>query len=107
MGCSRHRVFTYSGSEQVLIKKPELTPSFCLHVVVSATPSPGRFQPAISDPSVMTLFDLGIVDAMSSAVFVQGVKARIFPWHLNDSDLLSAPGTTLQLSANSVQANAF
>lgn len=90
-----------------MITKPDLTPSFCLHVVVNASPFPSRFQPGSSDPSVMTLFDLGIVDSASSAVFVQAVKARIFPWHLNDSDLSSTPDATLQAAADSVQANAF
>jgi hypothetical protein len=90
-----------------MITTSDLTPSFCLHVVINATPFPGRFHDGTSDPSVMTLFDLGIVDGMSTAIFVQGVKTRIFPLHLNNSDLASSPDTTLQASADSVQANAF
>ena len=89
-----------------MIPKPPLTPSFCLHAVINSTPSPGSFLPG-SDPSVVTLFDLGIVDPATSAVFVEAVKARIFPWHLNNSDLTSTPDTTLQAAANSVQTNAF
>lgn len=89
-----------------MITRPDLTPVFCLHVVVNATPFPGRFKPD-SDPTVMKLFDLGIVDPFSSAIFTQGVKSRIFPLHLNDSDLPSSPDTTLQTAANAVQAHAF
>ena len=90
-----------------VIVKPLLTPDFCLHVVISATPSPGRYKPPSSTPSNTKLFDLGVVDATTSAVFVQGVKSRIFPWHLNDSDMASAPSTTVQEAADAVQKNAF
>lgn len=89
-----------------MIAKPALTPSFCLHVVINSTPKPGNFH-SDSDPSVVTLFDLGVIDAMTSAFFTQAVKSRIFPWHLNDSDLPNTPDTTLQTAADAVQTNAF
>jgi hypothetical protein len=90
-----------------VITKPALTPEFCLHVVVNSTPFPSRFKPPKSKPSTMTLFDLGIVDSQSSAVFVQGVKAKIFPWHIDDANVASSGDTTLQDAADSVEQNAF
>jgi hypothetical protein len=87
--------------------KPALSPDFCLHVVVNSTPKPSQWKPLADTPSTKTLFDLGVVDALTSSVFVAGVKARIFPWHIDDSNVTSAPGTTLQAAANSVQNNAF
>lgn len=90
-----------------MLVKPALTPSFCLHVVVNSTPSPGSFHFGVDDPSTVTLFDLGITDPNKSAVFVQNVKSRIFPWHINDSSVKSGRDSTLQGSADSIPAGAF
>jgi hypothetical protein len=87
--------------------KPLLTPEFCLHVVINSTPKPSRWNPQTDSPSTKTLFDLGVVDSSASAVFTQQIKPRIFPWHIDDSDVTSSPSTTLQAAANSVQNNAF
>jgi len=87
--------------------KPDLTPDFCLLVVVNSTPKPSRWNPQTGSPSTTTLFDLGVVDPSTSQVFVQAVKGRIFPWHIDDTSVTSAPGTTLQAAAVSVQNNAF
>ena len=90
-----------------MLVKPALTPEFCLHVVVSSTPFPSRFRPPKSKPSKMTLFDLGVVDSQSSGVFVQGVKSKIFPWHIDDTKIAGSSETVLQDAADSVQQNAF
>lgn len=90
-----------------MANKPPLTPEFCLQVVISCTPKPSRWNPATDTPSTKTLFDLGVVDPLTAQVFVQAVKSRIFAWHIDDNDVSSAPATTLQVAANSVQNNAF
>ena len=90
-----------------VLGKPALTPEFCLRVVVSSTPFPSRFRPPESKPSKMTLFDLGIVDSQSSGVFVQGIKSKIFPWHIDNAKIASSSDTTLQDAADSVEENAF
>jgi hypothetical protein len=87
--------------------KPPLTPTFCLQAIINCTPKPSRWNPATDTPSTKTLFELGVVDPNTSQVFVQAVKGRIFPWHIDDTDVTSAPATTLQVAANSVQNNAF
>ncbi len=87
--------------------KPPLTPAFCLQVVINSTPKPSRWNPATDTPSLKTLFELGVVDSDTSQVYVQAVKSRIFPWHIDNTDVTSAPNTTLQVAANSVQNNAF
>jgi hypothetical protein len=86
--------------------KPDLTPDFCLHTVVNATPFPSRFK-ATDDPSVVVLFDLGIIDDLTSAIYVQGVKSRIAPWHIDSTNVLSARDTTVQDAADSIQTSAF
>jgi len=87
--------------------KPDLTPAFCLQVIINSTPKPSRWNPQSDTPSIKTLFDLGVVDSTASEVFVQAVKSRIFPWHIDDTDVTSSSGTTLQVAASSVQNNAF
>ena len=44
-----------------LTPAPDLTPQFCLRIVVAATPSPNHFHPG-DNPTEKTLFDLGVVD---------------------------------------------
>jgi len=90
-----------------MLEKPPLTPEFCLHVVVNSTPFPSRFKPPNTPASSTTLFDLGVVDDFSASIFVQGVKTRIFPWHIDNADIASSRETTLQNAADSVQSNAF
>ncbi|MGA9671944.1 MAG: hypothetical protein WBQ94_22220 [Terracidiphilus sp.] len=87
--------------------KPDLTPEFCLKAVINSTPKPNRWDPQKDTPSAKTLFDLGVVSASESGVFVEAVKGRISPWKIHDNDVASAPATTLQAAANSVQNNAF
>jgi hypothetical protein len=85
---------------------PPLTADFCLQVVVDSTPYPGRFLKT-DDPSVKQLFDLGVVDALSSAIFVQNVKERIIPWRIDDASIQSGRSNTLQEAADSIQTGAL
>jgi hypothetical protein len=98
--------FKLNWKRITVILKPALTPDFCLHVVINSTPSPSRFR-STDDPSTVALFDLGVVNAITSAIFVQGVKSRIFPWHIDDSMIASSRETKLQAAAASIQAGAF
>jgi hypothetical protein len=84
--------------------KPPLTPQLCQSIVVQSTPDPRKFTPA-SDPAVVTLFDLGVVGARESALFVKAVQRRLSPWIIDDSDVASSPDTTIQKSANSLAQN--
>jgi hypothetical protein len=86
--------------------KPPLTPEFCLQVIVNSTPFPSRFKPP-KTASTTTLFDLGVVDKDLASIFVEGVKSRIFPWHIDSTDVASSRDTSLQEAADSVQNNAF
>jgi hypothetical protein len=88
-------------------QKPALTATFCLNVVRSSTPSPSKFDPKKDDPSVVTLFDLDVTTPIAVAMFVHGVKQRIFPWHIDDVNVASSRDTTLQVSADSIAASAF
>lgn len=88
-------------------EKPPLTPEFCLQVVVDSTPFPSRFKPPNTSASSTTLFDLGVVDTFSAAIFVEGVKKRIFPWQIDNAGVASSRDTTLEDAADSVQSNAF
>jgi hypothetical protein len=90
-----------------MVALSDLTPAFCLHVVVNSTPKPSHWNPPTDTPSTKTLFDLGVIDSLTSAIFTAGVKSRIAPLHIDDTDVSSSPGTTLQAAANSVQSNAF
>jgi hypothetical protein len=90
-----------------MTNKPDLTPDFCLHVVVNSTPSPSRFRFGTDDPSVVTLFDMGITDSTKAGGFVQAVKSRIFPWHIDDVKVAGSRDTTLQTAAASIPKGAF
>jgi hypothetical protein len=85
---------------------PPLTAEFCLHVAINASPFPSRFKPG-DDPTVKTLFDLGVATATDSAFYAQAVKNRIAPWHIDTSAIASSPGTTVQAAADSIQIGAF
>lgn len=85
--------------------RPILTPDFCLQLVIDSTPHPGRFQKT-DDPTVKTLFDLGVVDALSSALFVRNVKTGIAPWHIEEASIQSSRSNTVQQAADSVQTGA-
>jgi hypothetical protein len=87
------------------VREP-LTPDKCQDIIVHSTPDPQRFKPD-SDPSSVTLFDLGVVGATESAVFVRAVKNRLRPWQINDGDVASSPDKTVQQAADSVGENAF
>ena len=89
-----------------LAKQP-LTAKFCLNVVRSSTPSPSKFDPKKDDPSVVTLYDLDVTTPIAVAMFVHGVKQRIFPWHIDDINIASSRETTLQASADSIARGAF
>lgn len=88
------------------MKYPPLTPAFCLHTAINASPFPSRYQQG-DDPTVKTLFDLGVAASTDSAFYAQAVKSRIFPWHIDSSAVASTPGTTLQAAADSIQTGAF
>jgi hypothetical protein len=83
-----------------------LTAEFCLEVVIESTPHPDRFSKT-DDPTLKKLFDLGVVDALSSAFFAQNVKERIAPWRIDDFILLSARSNTVQEAADSLQSGAI
>lgn len=85
---------------------PFLTADFCLQTVIDSTPHPDRFKKT-DDPTSKKLFDLGVVDALSSAFFVQNVKARIAPWRIDDASILSSRRNTVQEAADSVQTGAL
>lgn len=90
-----------------IVPGPEpLSPELLQRTVVAATPDPARFQ-SDSDPAGVTLFDLGVVGATESAVFVRAVKKRLRPWRIRDSDVASSPGSTIQQSADSLAQNAY
>jgi len=74
--------------------------------VVASTPDPGRFKND-SDPSTVTLFDLGVVGGTESVIFVSAVKDRLKPWNIADGDIASSPGSTVQQAADSLAQNAF
>jgi uncharacterized membrane protein YfbV (UPF0208 family) len=82
-----------------------LSPSFCEHVVVNATPFPSRFKPGTAAQT--TLFDLGVVDDIMAAHFVHSIKNAIAPLSIDNNDILSSADTTVQAAADSVQQNAF
>jgi hypothetical protein len=83
-----------------------LTAEFCLAVVIESTPHPERFSKT-DDPTLKKLFDLGVVDALSSELFVQNVKGRIVPWRIGDSILLCSRSNTVQEAADSLQSGAL
>ena len=85
---------------------PPLTAEYCLHIAINASPYPSRFKDD-DDPSVKTLFDLGVSTPTDGAMYAQAVKSRIFPWHIDSSAVASAPGTTMQAAADSIQIGAF
>jgi hypothetical protein len=86
--------------------KPPLTPELCQQIVVQSTPDPKSFKPG-SDPSKVTLFDLGVCSSTESTIFVKAVMNRLRPWKINSSAVGSAPATTVQQSADSINDNAF
>ena len=90
-------------AEEMPAKQP-LTPQLCQSIVVQSTPDPHKFAPD-SDPTVVTLFDLGVVGARESALFVKAVQKRLCPWVIDDADVASSPDTTVQKSANSLAQN--
>ena len=83
-----------------------MTAEFCLEVVIESTPHPDRFLKT-DDPTVKKLFDLGVVDALSAALFVQSVRLRIAPWRIDASSILSSRNNTVQEAADSVQTGAL
>jgi hypothetical protein len=91
---------------KIMRTPPVLTADFCLQAVIDSTPHPDRFQRS-DDPSVKKLFDLGVVDALSSAFFVQNVKAMVAPWHIEDASIQSSRSNTVQEAADSVQTGAL
>ncbi len=83
-----------------------LSPQHSQDIVVDSTPDPAAFKPD-SDPSVVTLFDLGVVGGTESAIFIRAVKNRLRPWKIKDSDIASSPASTVQQSADSLAQNAY
>jgi hypothetical protein len=86
-----------------MTKTPTL--SACIKAVVSSTPYPSRYQSGTAAETL--LFDLGVVDDISAAHFIQGIKNAILPSQIDNSDIDSAAGTTVQACGMSVQKNAF
>jgi hypothetical protein len=84
--------------------KPDLSLDFCTHAVVSSTPYPSYY--AEGTAATTTLFDLGIVDGVQQAHFVNNIKSRIFPWLIDNADVASSPDITVQISAASVMNHA-
>ena len=73
---------------------------------MEATPSPHHYHNG-DDPTIKTLFDLGVVDDLQIRLFVQGVQDGLAPWRQIDPvNLQSSRDTTLQDAADSVQTGA-
>ncbi len=85
---------------------PVLSADRCLQVVIDSTPHPDRFQKT-DDPTLKRLFDLGVVDALSSAFFIQNVKRAIAPWLIEDASIQSSRSNTVQQAADSIQTGAL
>jgi hypothetical protein len=102
--CSRETIISFK-KENMTVPPILLTAEHCLEVVIESTPHPDRFSNT-DDPTVKKLFDLGVVDALSSAIFVQEVKQRIVPWQIDDSILLCSRSNTVQQAADSLQTGA-
>ncbi len=83
-----------------------LTADFCLETVIKSTPHPDRFSKT-DDPTVKKLFDLGVVDNLSSMIFVQSIKQRIAPSRIDASKVLCSRSNTVQEAADSVQTGAL
>ncbi len=83
-----------------------LTTAVCYRLVIQSTPRPKDF-PANGDPSRIKLFNLGVVDATTGAIFAQAV-ANSMPtgWSIATSQLASSPNTSVQAVAISIQNNA-
>src|ERR1700733_11454542 len=94
-----------SGCED-MCSTPVLSADRCLQVVIDSTPHPDRFQNT-DDPTLKRLFDLGVVDALSSAFFIQNVKAAKTPWIIEDASIKSSRSTTVQQAADSIQTGAL
>jgi hypothetical protein len=104
LGCYDAASEFRSGNEHMRTP-PVLTADFCLQVVIDSTPHPGRFHNS-DDPTTKELFDLGVVDALSSALFIQRVKAAIAPWSIKDASIQSSRNNTIQEAADSIQTGA-
>ena len=90
--------------ENMTVPPIPLTAEHCLEVVFESTPHPDCFSNT-DDPTVKRPFALGMVDALSSAIFVQ-VKQRIAPWQIDDSILLCSRSNTVQQAADSLRTDA-
>jgi hypothetical protein len=86
-----------------MAKTPTL--AACIKAVVSSTPYPSRYQSGAAAETL--LFDLGVVDDISTAHFIQGIKNAIRPSQIDNSNIDSAGDTTVQACGISVQKNAF
>jgi hypothetical protein len=83
-----------------------LTTAVCYQLVIQSTPRPKDF-PANGDPSKVKLFNLGVVDATTGALFAQAVSDGMpTGWSISTSRLASAPNTSVQAAAISIQNNA-
>lgn len=89
-----------------MCSNPVLSADRCLQVVIDSTPHPDRFQNT-DDPTAKKLFDLGVVDALSSACFIQNIKTAIAPWLIEDASIQSSRSNTVQEAADSIQTGAL
>jgi hypothetical protein len=78
----------------------------CYQAVIQSTPRPHDF-PANGDPSEIVLFNLGVVDAITGAIFAKAVSQSLpTGWSIATSQVASAPNTSVQAAAVSIQNNA-
>ncbi len=88
-------------------KREPLTSAICQKIIIESTPRPRDF-PDGGDPSAIQLFDLGVVDPITSALFVQAVKGHMpAGWQIREQDVTSAPNTSIQAARIALQTHAF
>ena len=85
---------------------PPLTADTCLRVAIHASPHPNWYK-ADDDPTVKTLFDLGVATSTDGVMYAQAVKDGIAPWRIDSSAVACTPDTTVQSAADSIQTSAY
>lgn len=84
-----------------MLVKPDLSPDFCVHAVVSATPKPSKYKEGSS--ATTTLGELGVVDDVQAAHFINRLKSIIYPWQIDDHNIASSASNTVDDAASSVE----
>ncbi len=85
---------------------PDLPPSMCLLAVLNSCPIVSHFDPKIQYSEVM-LSGLGVKDPLSRSAFAKNVKRHLKPWKIDDENIKSEQGTSVQASADAIQTGAY